>query len=72
MSTLQLPDLAAAFVATQCQLSGPLLACPVVLLKTRFSLSLAGAEALAQQLHERRAWRLYRTAGGMACAEVLP
>lgn len=49
---------------------GPLIACPVVHLKSRFRLSLDCAEALAAHLHDAGVWCLRRTPSGLACAEI--
>lgn len=69
---LSLADQAAAYAGAQYHISGPWLACPVVRLKTRFGLTLAVAEVLAQRLHDSGVWRLHRVPSGLACAEIAP
>ena len=49
---------------------GPLIACPVVHLKSRFHLTLDCAEAPAWHLQDAGVWCLKRTLSGLACAEI--
>lgn len=58
------------FLSLQRNAWGPLIACPVVRLKTRFSLTLAAADLLAQHLQETGIWVLGRMPSGLAYAEI--